>query len=403
VSSLSVRDADRTRLALAACVIVAGIAAIMAIAFAEGTTKDLDVYLLAGQRFAHGATIYGDHFGRSLTEPLPYTYPPVLAAVLSLVAWLPGGWVRVAWTVLDVVLLLWIVRVSYGDLLERLGPRWPVAGAAVAVLLGLSAPVLSVFDLGQVGIILVALVLADTLPARTRVPRGLLVGAATAVKLVPGLFIVYWTITKRWRPVAVAIATAVASWIVVAAIRPGTSKAYWLGAALHTERAGDASAVMDQSINGLLQRVGWTGDALWVVAAAAAIGIGLYRARLAHLAGDELAAVSLIGIATLLASPISWIHHAVWIVPATGVLLGDGTDRRRVVAWGATVALFLSNAPMLEHAGVSLGGPLRFLAENAFVIAYAALLLFLPVPARETPERTEVRRVCIPTPVTARR
>ncbi len=52
---------------------------------------------------------------------------------------------------------------------------------------------------GQVGIVLMALCLFDCLPRPTRLPRGALVGLATAVKLVPGIFIPYLWLTGRRR------------------------------------------------------------------------------------------------------------------------------------------------------------------------------------------------------------
>ena len=130
-----------------------------------GPMKDLEVYLLAGRAFGRGADIYADGFGHVLATPLPYTYPPSWAAALSLVAWLPRGWLGLGWTLLNVALLLWVTRVSYRAFLDGQGAVWPVALACVAGIMAFSAPVLSVFDLGQVGILLLAMVLADTIPA----------------------------------------------------------------------------------------------------------------------------------------------------------------------------------------------------------------------------------------------
>ena len=393
MGSLSVPDTDRRHLLIAATILAVGIAAIVAFAFAEGTTKDLNVYVLAGRRFGEGVSLYGVHFGQALDDPLPYTYPPVLAAALSLVAWLPSASITVGWTLLDLALLVWIVHVSYRRLFERLGPRWPVAAAALVTILGLTAPALSVFDLGQIGLVLLALVLADTMPERTRAPRGVLVGAAAAIKLVPGVFILYWSVTKRWRAAAIASGTAVALWLVTAAVRPGISRTYWFNAAFQPERAGDPATVVDQSMNGLLLRIGWTSPVVWAVAASIALAIGLYRARRAHDAGDELAAVTIVGLATLLASPVSWIHHAVWIVPASGVLLGDGSDRRRRVAWAAIVAVFVANVP-LAVTELSLPGPGSFITDNAFVLIYWTLLLALPITfERRRATSSEIRVV----------
>jgi hypothetical protein len=87
---------------------------------------------------------------------------------------------------------------------------------------------------------------------------------------------------------------------------------------------------------------------------------------------------------------VSWIHHAVWIVPAAGVLLGDGTERRRRLAWVAMVVLFLSDAPVLARAGLWIGGPAAVVLENAFVAAYVVLLFLLPISGRREERSPEI-------------
>jgi alpha-1,2-mannosyltransferase len=381
VRALSVPRAERRNAIIAAVILLAAAAVILTVALGVGTMKDLEVYLLAGRRFGDGTTLYGEHFGQGLATPLPYTYPPMWAAAMTLVAWLPWRWVDVAWTVLDLALLIWVVRISYGRLLDRLGERRWITWACLVGVCGLTAPALSVFDLGQIGIMLMALVLADALPRSTRLPRGVLVGIATAIKLLPGVFVVYWAVTKRWRAAITASATAVGLWALTAALHPSTSSTYWFQIAIHPERAGDAGDVFNQSVNGMLRRIGdgagWS-TTLWAVAAVAVLVVGLRRAREAHLAGDELAAVSLVALAGVLISPISWVHHAVWIVPASGVLLGDGRSHGRWMAWGATILVFLADVPLWGRAGLPLG-PLHVITENAFVLAQIALLILLPI------------------------
>ena len=383
-------SSDAKNLTLGALILVAATAAMLAPSLGVGTAKDLEVYLLAAHRFADGASVYGPHFGQALPEPLPYTYPPVLAAGLSLVVWVPRNWAVAVWTALDLALLIWVVNISFAPFLERLGRRRPVALAILVGVFGLTAPVMSVFDLGQVGIVLLALVLADTIPDRTRLPRGVLVGVATAIKLLPSLFILYWVVIGRRRAAVVAIASAVGLWCLAAIMRPDVSQTYWLHVVTDPDRPGDASVVVNQSINGALQRLGWETPVVWAALAVIAITVGLRRARLAHRAGDELAAVSLVALATLLASPVSWIHHAVWIVPAAGVLLGDGTSRRRWLAWVAMVVLFLSDAPVLARAGLSIGGPAAVVLENAFVATYVVLLFLLPISGRREERSPEM-------------
>ena len=379
---------ERRNAIIGALILFAASAVIVTVALGVGTMKDLEVYLLAGRRFGDGATLYGEHFGQALPTPLPYTYPPMWAAAMTVVAWLPWRAVDVAWTIADLVLLWWVVRISYARLLDRLGERRWIAWACLIAVCGLTAPVLSVFDLGQLGIVLMALVLADVLPRTTKLPRGVLVGIATAIKLLPGVFVLYWAITKRWRAAIVASTTAIGLWALTALLRPSVSSTYWFQIATHPERAGDASDVFNQSLNGTLQRVGQgtmlTSTAVWAVVAVAVLIVGFRRAREAHLAGDELAAVSIVALAGVLVSPISWVHHAVWIVPVTGVLLGDGRERARWIAWGGTMLLFLADVPLWGRAGVPLG-PFRAVAENAFVLAMLVLLVLLPIERAEAP------------------
>jgi alpha-1,2-mannosyltransferase len=91
--------------------------------------------------------------------------------------------------------------------------------------------------------------------------------------------------------------------------------------------------------------------------------------------------VSIVAIAGVLISPISWVHHAVWLVPVTGVLLGDGRSGGRSIAWGATMLLFLADMPLWGRAGVPLG-PLHVVTDNAFVFALLVLMVLLPIQRR---------------------
>jgi alpha-1,2-mannosyltransferase len=383
VSRPSVTGVERRNALIAALILAAASGVILTIALRAGVMKDLEVYLVAGRRFGDGASLYGAHFGAALRTPLPYTYPPMWAAAMALVAWLPWSWVDVAWTLIDLALLCWVVHLSYARLLGRLGERRWIAWASLVAVSGLTAPVLSVFDLGQIGIVLMALVLADTVPRHTRLPRGVMVGVAIAIKVLPGVFVLYWAITKRWRAVMLSAATAGALWGVTALLRPGISSNYWFEVVIHPERAGDAADVFNQSLNGTLLRLGVSSMAVWAVLAAGVMVLGLWRAREAHVAGNEPAAVSLVALAGVLVSPISWVHHAAWIVPVGGVLLGDGGNRRRWIAWAATMLLFVADVPLWGRAGVPLG-VFHVITENAYVLAMLVLLVLMPTDREPT-------------------
>lgn len=354
------------------------IAAIAAVAFAlrPRPPVDLAVYLRAGQRFVADGVLYGPHWGASLDRPLPYTYPPLWAGFMSSVVWLPWRLVAGAWAALNVLLFVWIIRTSFGRFLERRNE----GALAWLTLVGMAtAPVAATLWFGQLGIVLTAAVMADTLPgARRRLPAGVLVGAATAVKLTPGIFIVYWAITGRVKDALRALGTALALTLVVAVVRPATSGVFWTSTVLDTSRVGDVTSFVNQSLRGALLRAGVPSTLLWIVLVGTITLVGLGRARRAHRSGDELAAITLVGLTGLAISPVSWIHHAVWIMLAIGVTLGDGRSVERRRAAIAMTALFLLRLPDWT-ADLSLGGPAALLLGNAYLLAYVALIAWLPV------------------------
>jgi alpha-1,2-mannosyltransferase len=279
------------------------------------------------------------------------------------------------------LLLLWAVSLSYHAFLERRPATRPVAIAGLALILGVTAPVASTFFVGQLGLVLMALCLADAVPQATRFPRGVLVGIATAVKLTPGIFILYWLVVRRWRAALTATVTAASVTLVTAAIRPDLARTYWTVDLFHPDRVGDPGFVSNQSLYGVLERTGWLSAPVWLLLASAALVVGMRRAVGAHRAGDELTAISLVGLLGLILSPISWIHHGVWIIPATGVLLGDGRSRPRTIAWIAVVCLFVLRLPVWAEGGDGDGvlGVATWVLQNSYVAAYCVLLLTLPI------------------------
>jgi alpha-1,2-mannosyltransferase len=61
---------------------------------------------------------------------------------------------------------------------------------------------------------------------------------------------------------------------------------------------------------------------------------GLWAAVLWHRLGDVRLAVNLCGLAGLLASPVSWLHHFVWVVPlAMSLVERRPIGRRRLPTW----------------------------------------------------------------------
>ena len=67
-----------------------------------------------------------------------------------------------------------------------------------------------------------------------------------------------------------------------------------------------------------------------LVVVAAGLALGLAAARRQLRIGDEMAALTAVAIAGLLASPLSWTHHWVWGMPAIMILVAR---RQWMLAW----------------------------------------------------------------------
>jgi alpha-1,2-mannosyltransferase len=212
------------------------------------------------------------------------------------------------------------------------------------------------------------------------------VGIATAVKLTPGLFIAYFALTRQWAAAARAAAAAAVCAALAFVILPGPSREYWLHLVFDASRPGRPSYYGNQSLLGALERLHavW----LWVPLGLALGCVGLWRAARAHGAGSEVTAAVLVGLTTLVVSPISWQHHAVWIVPAAAALIVWATTPRRVAAAIAGIAVFLLPIDFWGQQLAWLGGDAGWVGavlDNAFAIAFVALLLLLPLPLPPSP------------------
>jgi alpha-1,2-mannosyltransferase len=377
-SSRTSRDQRPLRVGAAAVLITASVAVCAIVLGWSGPSIDLHVFLLAGREFVRGGDLYEPSFGSGLVISLPYTYPPLLAALSSTVAWMPWSLVGWLWVAANVGALLSCTRRAYGPFVEASRYDGTILVATLAGLLALTAPITEAFAYGQVGLLLLAAILADTTHREgDRLPKGVLVGLATAIKLVPAIFLLYWIVTKQWRAAFVGCITAIGASLFAALLRPDLSRDYWLQILAKVDRiGGDLGIVANQSINGVLHRLGLSSFLTWSLLAGVVLVVGLTRARAAHLEGHELAAVTLVGVTSLLISPVSWVHHAVWIVPITGVLLGDGRSRGRWISWGAAIALSLLVTVLWPEGTDGSTGSVIF--DNVYVWSYLVLLLALP-------------------------
>ena len=313
---------------------------------------DLDVYRSAGVSILTGRPVYG-----TLTEPpqlLPFTYPPFAAFLALPLAFVPFGVAGWLWTALQVLATTLVVWYAGQRMLRAAGPWVPLALALVTAPMIWMHPVSDGIRFGQVNAFLVLACTLDMVAPRPsvlrRVPRGVLIGLAMAVKLTPGVFLIHFLVTRRWREAATVVATAATATLLSAVLLPSASWAFWLGALQDSDRLGPNAGTANQSIRGFLLRTGLdgpVGDVVWVLAVLVVGVLGFALARRMYLRGDPVAEVAVVGLLACLLSPVAWIHHYHWVVVVVLALLGarPWLHRRRAVAGLAVLGFFLLRLP----------------------------------------------------------
>src|SRR5262249_23153868 len=153
------------------------------------------------------------------------------AAILAVpLAFMPWRVTQLAWAALAYLALAITVWFAFRSLLTRFGRAAGYLPAAFGAIVGICLflwPMLQQIRVGQVDIVLAARCVAALAAVRPRTPRGLLIGLATAIKLTPGLFIIYLLLTGRRRAAALASGVAVACAAGAWALLPGGSAYYW--------------------------------------------------------------------------------------------------------------------------------------------------------------------------------
>jgi alpha-1,2-mannosyltransferase len=341
----------RRRLARGLAVFSGAICALVVVlSIRDRPTLDLDVYLLGAHHLFDGQL----YVVRGVPFPhLPFTYPPFAALIFTPGSVLPFGVAQWAWSAISIAALLAIIALSLWAVRPRFTPGqlWLLATVLLGPVTCLE-PLRQNFHFGQINLVLDLAILADVLlvlRVRSRVvPRGILVGIAAAVKLIPLVFVLYFVVTRQFRAAATAVATFVACTLIGAACNPHESWLFWTKYAYDAKRVGGVFYVSNQSIRGALERLSSEvlGAGLLTIVSALALVAGIALARWAAVRSSALLAFLVTAATGMLVSPITWTHHFVWVIPMLAWLwLAD--DRPRFgAAWAALGVLVLWAGPM---------------------------------------------------------
>lgn len=290
----------------------------------QPSTIDLQVYVYAVKDMLAGKDIF------ATTTPfwnLYFIYPPIAAILMTPLAFGPYALWQVVWT----GGLVWAQQ----SVLKRCGaPRgWKLGLIGIAVLLAVE-PIRTTLGYGQVNTILMALVIADLLPdapgERRRIPQGTLIGLAAAIKLTPALFVIFAFLIGKTRMAITAMISFAVFTGIGAILLFRETLVFFGGLSGGDTRTASPLYTGNQSLLGVFFRLGDSSriTALVGLAVSAVLAVlGCLVAAHWWRHEEKVFAVAIVGLTTCLASPLSWTHHYVWILPLGMAVLSPGVPR----------------------------------------------------------------------------
>jgi alpha-1,2-mannosyltransferase len=331
------------------------------------------VYRDAARAFLDREDVYSGRF-----QGLPFTYPPFALLVFVPLALVPENAATLLMFTASSAALVAVVRWCQDYATRgRAGTWWLTVALAAPVAVAVE-PVRTTLSLGQVNVLLLALVLG--LDARATRWSGVGAGLATAIKIAPGLLVAAQAVRSDWRAfgrgvLAFAIATALA-----AALAPAATRTYFTSLLWDSSRPGGLDYLQNQSLRGVLARhLPDHGSIGWLLGAGLVLALGAWVVR--HHRRDPFYALTAAALTGLLVSPVSWSHHWVWVLPIVAVGVRSGL--RSPVAW-TSLALLASTVVELLFWTT---GDAPLVSQDMYVVLGLAWLVAaaVTVPSPEDP------------------
>ncbi|MFF4028269.1 bifunctional glycosyltransferase 87/phosphatase PAP2 family protein [Streptomyces sviceus] len=291
------------------------------------------------------------------------------------------GW---GWTFGTLLLVVALGLVAARALPQPVGRRTSLLAAPAAIsLLMLSLPVRNTLYLGQTSIIPVLLVLVACFAVRGERVSGLLIGLAAALQPAVLLFAALLWFTGRRRGALTAAATFAAGTALAWVALPHDSYTYWVHHIAGTGLGGPADDLANQSLHGLLLRLGVAGPleiSLFLALGAAVAVLGVRRAVRYARDGQLLLAVAITGCAAIAVSPTTWQHQLLWVLLAVVGRVGKRASDRYVWPVAVVVVMTLPTTMLLPH--IATLYPLR---DNMVLLAALAAATVIPFLSRTSP------------------
>lgn len=325
---------------------------------------DLKIYVNSARSWWEGNSVY-DY--RDNVFNLSATYPPIGPLLFTPFIWLTADGREVLVTALSLLALgasAWFTTGLAGIKREDrvTSALWFFALSLVSI------PVWLTLRQGQINIFLWFLVLWDLNHLRKNSRfGGIGVGFATAIKLIPGLFLAWFVIAKKWNAAFIAFATFLFATGIGWALAPSDSRLYWTDLLWQSDRVGSIDDARNNSVWAVIARaVDGDGTILWIACVIAILIIAGIRSQRAGKQNDYLAVAAIVGAAASAISPISWTHHLGFLLLALLCCWQVSTTRwQKVLCLIAYVALVGPSS----HGDEVIWSTLRAFALIAAVIA----------------------------------
>ena len=343
---------------------------------------DLQVYRFGAAQVLAGHDLYATGLTGN-PRTLLFDYSPFAALSFLPLALVTPLTAQILGLAANAVLVAYVVlRLLRGAGLTAATGLWGVG----ALLIGLVAwlePVRLSLQLGQVNLVILAVVVADLLSPEGRRWAGVGIGLVAGIKLTPALFIVYLLLLGRRRAALVASATFAGTVALGFVVLARDSSSFWLRRGFDDVVRISSDPVANTSLRGLFVRLHWPPGAATVVALALGVA-ALAIATLAWRRGHRVLGVAVVGMATDAVSPFSWSHHWVWVVPLV-VHLGHRAfvlgSRWSLVALGLTWATFAGwfvsaagDTPEMGLLSIRPGGDWDVWLPAAYLLVFVTVL-----------------------------
>ncbi|MBV9638880.1 MAG: DUF2029 domain-containing protein [Mycobacteriaceae bacterium] len=279
----------------------------------EALQIDLSVYRFGAERVLHGLDLYSVGYTGKPDELL-FIYPPFAAMFFIPFTFVGEHSLDVLSLLAMCALLTYVVHRSLKCMgLEPARGLWGLTALLVAVCAWLE-PIRLTAQLGQINLLILAVVVADSTGLTKRKWAGVGIGIVAGIKLTPAIFIVFLVAIGRVRAAAVAAATFVATVILGFALLPNDSTYYWVERNFGDIKRISRDPFANTSVHGLFLRLHYPAMLGTVVVVALAI-TALIVGAVAYRRGHRVLAIAVVGMASTAVSPFSWSHHWVWFVP----------------------------------------------------------------------------------------